>query len=180
MAKSFPNTQLVISLLFFAWAVCAFSYINPFVFTPQGKIDHIIDSHLQYQPFRFFDSGYVKNAAPQYDGYKYLYAYYILDLIFLFIYSWVFLLLAHSWKEKKYFCLFWWSVVLGAAFDFMENTSFAIFLFNKDNTFWAVLTSIFTTLKSILFLLNILLSLWAFFEWKSLYVWHRFIKLKFL
>ena len=162
MKSSFPNTRLIISLLLFAWAVCAFGYVNPYVFHPTHAYNHIIDVHFQEDHSRFIDSGYVKHAAAQYNPARYLYAYYVLDLLFIFIYSNAFLLLAHDLK-KNIFQLFKWSVIVGASLDFLENTNFAIFLFHQDTPFWATLTSFFTSTKSVLFLLNILFSLVAFF-----------------
>jgi len=180
MDNYFPNTKLIVSLLLFAWAVCAFGYVNPYVFSA-GAYDHIIDSHLQYQPFHFFDSHYVMNAGSCYNKTKYLHAYYVLDLAFLIIYSNAFLLLAYEWHKKDFYRLFRWSVILGALFDFMENTSFLLYLFNTNTKFLAVLTSIFTTLKSVLFLLNIILSVFAFFVphlFRPLRVWRRFVSVR--
>jgi hypothetical protein len=180
MDNYFPNTKLIVSLLLFAWAVCAFGYVNPYVFSA-GAYDHIIDSHLQYHPFYFFDSDYVMNAARCYNKTKYLHAYYVLDLAFLFIYSYAFLLLAHAWRKKDFYRLFRFSVILCALFDFMENTSFLLYLFNTNTKFLAVLTSIFTTLKSVLFILNIGISLFAFFVphlLRPVRVWWRFVRVK--
>lgn len=158
--KGFPNTKLLLSLLLFGWAVSIFPVVNEYVFTPVKEADHIIDSHMQECPGCFFDKKYVTTAAKAYNPQRYI-AYYVLDFIFPFIYTTAFYLMAIGRRKKTEFKIFRISLIACAVLDLLENTSFFIYLYNQ-NPGWAYIVSIFTTLKSILFLLNILFALFAF------------------
>lgn len=160
MYQQYPNVRLVISLLLFGWAVYAFSQVTPLVFNPGRGGDHIIDIHLQECWTCFFDSGYVRQAAAQYNVERYP-IYYFLDLIFPFIYSAAFFFLACGLKNKQVFSIYTGSLIACLLFDISENTSFWIYLSGGIEG-WAWWVAVFTTLKSVLFLLNLLFALVAF------------------
>lgn len=164
MNKPFPVIPLLVSVLAFAVCVYTFGSVNPYVFTPSAEATHIIDSHLQECHRCFFDSGYVQLAAQQYIPAHYLHAYYILDFIFPFVYSTLYLLLASGLRGRKSYRLFLATVIIGGAFDLLENTSFVFYLYHRLD--WlSVQVAIFTTLKSVLFLANAIFALVAFIGW---------------
>jgi hypothetical protein len=160
-AKGFPNTKLMLSLLLFGWAVSIFPIVNEYVFSPVKDANHIIDSHLQEEWLDgFFDSRYVQAAGERYIKERYI-AYYILDVIFPFIYTSAFFLMAIARRKRIEFKIFRTSLIACLVLDLLENSSFFIYLYNKDVGL-AFVVSVFTTFKSVLFLLNLLFALFAF------------------
>ena len=64
-------------------------------------------------------------------------------------------------RKKIEFKIFRISLIACLVLDLLENSSFFIYLYNKDAGL-AFVVSVFTTFKSVLFFLNLLFALFAF------------------
>ena len=176
---SFP--KLLIGVILFMAAYLLFEYIQPRYFRPSGAVSHIIDSHLMPEKnrdtsckaygARFFDASYVRDALGAYDRKGYLKNFFPLDLVFPFVYGFLFLTLVSGWKKARFYRLMIVIVAACMFFDISENFSFAWFLFHPD-TGLNELVAICTTVKSILFFLSFVFSIsgfiyWCYRKWKK-------------
>ncbi|UYQ95470.1 hypothetical protein MKQ68_10200 [Chitinophaga horti] len=157
-------------MLFFTWTQL-FEWIKSTnFFTPNGRVTHIIDTHLmpdtsihswpEYTD-RFFDGPYVREAAAHYSPDQYLRSFYLVDFIFPIIYLSLLLTLTGYWKGTVFYRLFRAAMIACALFDLLENTSFAYYLFHQDGNLYHYV-AIFTTLKSVLFGPGMLTAVIAF------------------
>jgi hypothetical protein len=163
--------KLLIGTFLFALGVLLFSRIKRVgYFTPTPAVSHIIDVHLQPDGtdtslaeylHRFFDAGYVREAAKRYVPSKYLRSFFMVDLFFPIAYGFFFLSLAAYWQKAGFCRVLKIAVGFCVAFDLLENSSFAFFLFHQQ-TNAAPVVALFTTLKSILFVTLFATSILAF------------------
>ena len=170
MKSRLITPKLITTAILFFTAVFIFEQIETSYFRPAHPVNHIIDSHLMpdcgdstfniYRE-RFFDQAYVREAAKLYEPPAYMRSFFILDFFFPFIYSAFFLAMATYWKGTNFYRILKPLVVTCALFDLSENASFAYFLYHQDGNM-NIVVSVFTTLKSILFFLGMIISLFAF------------------
>jgi hypothetical protein len=112
----------------------------------------------------FFHVDYVRDAPAFYDLDRYLISFFPLDMAFPVVYSLLFcssLGLVQTGKWKKALI---WMIILGAGFDYLEDFSFLSYLLSDADAF-AVITAVATTMKSILFGLNILVCILMIVVW---------------
>ncbi|MBD0332732.1 MAG: hypothetical protein ICV66_08755 [Chitinophagaceae bacterium] len=166
-----PICRLITSLLLFVVGILLFSQIKSCrYFEPTPTATHIIDTHLmpdgkdtsfKMYSRRFFDHGYVQEAAKTYSPRRYMRSFFVLDFVFPFIYAFLFITWVTYWKCPHFYNTFKIAVIACVAFDLLENATFAYYLFRRSEHI-DVLVAVFTTLKSILFILCLLFSLLTF------------------
>jgi hypothetical protein len=172
--NSISLPKLLIAILLFIAANRLFQFINPQIFDKKGRVTHIIDSHLtpekgvdtSFNAYgqRFFDAAYVKEAAQVYKPGVYMRSFFMLDLIFPFIYGFLFLSLFGAWKNTPFYKTVRWLVFACIVFDLLENGSFAYFLYHQGSAVNRF-TAVCTTVKSIFFILCALLALGGVVVW---------------
>jgi hypothetical protein len=173
--QGFSLLRLFISVLLFVTGSLLFGRIKSCrYFEPPAKgsrVTHIIDSHvmpdgsitsLKEYGSRFFDQEYVKEAANYYHPHRYMSSYFILDFFYPFTYSFLFLTLATYWKRSGFHQALVAVIIACAVFDWLENSSFAWYLFHQEGGVnkWV---AAFTTIKSILFFVCLLFSIVTLF-----------------
>jgi hypothetical protein len=166
-------SRLVTAIILFIAGTMMFGRIKNSGYADCRTLPHIIDAHLMpdsstktWETYskRFFDSAYVREAAKSYKPRRYISTYYILDFFYPIIYCFLFLTLVSGFKGSGFYRVFSIVIIACGIFDLSENTSFAYFLFHQSgnaNSFVAF----FTTVKSILFSICILVSIPGFLIW---------------
>ena len=104
---------------------------------------------------KFSDAGWVKEMGTGcYNAGGYFRTFFLLDMVFPIVYT-LLMLTGVQLVQPPRKTVFLVAIFAGALFDYLEDFSFALFL--KTHADWlASSTALFTTLKSILFPLNLL------------------------
>lgn len=121
---------------------------------------HPIDSHVE--ECKCFDAEYVKLA--KYGGYdhaRYYWSFALLDLIFPLVYTFMFMCVLQIYSGYKFYIYLRWLAIAGCVFDYLENFSFAVYLQLKGPGFASVV-AFFTAIKSVLFLINLIVFFGGF------------------
>ena len=106
-----------------------------------------------------YDPAYVELAKTTgYNHSTYYSIYFPLDLVFPIVYSSMFLALINMYVTGKKFRWLRYLVIAGCVFDYLENFSFAAYLDAVGNGLAGVV-ALFTGIKSVLFVLNLLVFL---------------------
>jgi hypothetical protein len=153
ISEKYILQYLAISVAFYF----LFEGVSSYYIANQLISPHPIDSHLLYS-LRFFDSQYVvlaKNGG--YNIPNFFKSFFVIDLIFPLVYTLLFLSIAQLTKLSRYYEILFYLILIGILLDYTENLSFAVFLKLNGDRFAAVI-AFFTTLKSIVFSLNLIAS----------------------
>lgn len=136
----------------------SFTLINSYYINKEVLKDGPIDSHASH--YCFFDADYVYKA--KHEGYyidKYFKSFLPLDIIFPIFYTLMFLTVLKIFRDKnlKQRNLYKTAVYLvyaGMIFDYLENSSFSVYLLSSFEL--STLVAFFTTIKTFLFALNLI------------------------
>ena len=135
-----------------------FLLIPPLFITNLAETPVVIDAALM-ENFQLFNTRYVLDAKPNYDHVGYWQIYFPLDTVFPVVYSLFFISIADLIRNKRR--LFKWlsiMILAGAIFDWIENLLIGIYVSSISNAL-APAVSFFTSIKSILFAINIVDSI---------------------
>ena len=151
-------------LILFVICRVLFSMITGYYIRPECMNDpnhnypidvRVLETHAASDP------GWVKEMGTGcYDAAGYFRTFFPLDMVFPIVYTLLMLTCVHLVQPPRK-TIFLTAIFAGAIFDYLEDFSFALFL--KTHMDWlASSTAIFTTLKSILFPLNMVTALILF------------------
>ena len=144
---------LIICVIFFF----IFQGVEPYYFSGTPPL-HTIDLHIKCVGLKgLFDWGYLSRVRHAYDPDRYRCTYYLIDLAFLLVYTFLFFLLSYKFWRKSWirwiFCVY----LVGMLADFIENSAFLYYL-KRANESLAIVSSYCTTIKSFIFPLNLIVS----------------------
>ncbi|MEO6671119.1 MAG: hypothetical protein ABIN36_16675 [Ferruginibacter sp.] len=103
----------------------------------------------------FFDPSYLIIA--KYSGYdyaRYYLSFFVADMIFPLIYTFLFLSIISGMKKDSWKLLFWISIIGCCISDYLEDFSFVAFLSMRGDEL-AQSVAVLTAIKSLLFLVNV-------------------------
>ena len=168
MAKLVSQKLIVVYLILFTAFKYIFSLINPLYLVNLAKTPHAIDIH-PWACKVLFDKDYIIDAKHLgYDHSMYYRTFLPLDLVFPLIYTLLFLSILQAIKKPVvYKCLFI-LILAGGLFDYLEDLSFSWFLTMPNDT-WAAAVAFFSSLKTVLFIFNLLTAAailaYTIFKW---------------
>lgn len=145
-------TVAIFAVLFFIFRYLFTLAIPYFIYNP-ALTPHSIDAHVA-ECKCFFDAEYVKLA--KYGGYfheGFYKTFALIDLVFPIIYTTMFLTALAIHRGQRMYIYLKCLVIAGCVADYLENFSFAIYLQLKGPEL-SPLIAFFTSIKSILFLIN--------------------------
>ncbi len=119
---------------------------------------HIIDIHLmKCMDSGWFDGPYVEKAASIYKKDIYKRTFLVADTIFPIVYSSFIISLGIAFRKRRWYPLIVLLIIAGALLDWGENFSFLSYL-NNPSPSQASQVAFFTTLKSVLLPINLLIG----------------------
>lgn len=160
IGKKLKNSLIFICIFILFKTV--FALIVPYYINMSDKMTGPIDARVG--ECCCFDQQYVqdvkKDNVYKVSGYQELFV--PMDLVFPVLYTMMFLTLLNVRKNellykgrfKKFYDIFFYTVYAGMIFDYLENLIF--FLYLKTDVELSLLVAILTTIKTLLFVINIL------------------------
>ncbi len=154
-------SRVAVYIMLFVIFRTLFHLIIPYYLHAGAGMTGPIDAHATCFS-NFFDAGYVQEAKDRgYDHAAYFELYLPLDLIFPLIYTSMFVIMIKLYEQYRIYDILKWMIIAGCVFDYLENSSFSIFLLLKGNGL-APVVAFFTTIKTCLFVSNCLVFLVGF------------------
>lgn len=169
--KKYILLYLAIFFIFrFTFSKITSYYINPNAADAYPIDVRVIEGLKQHRNY-CFDAAFVEYAKQTtYNISRYYRSFLPLDLVFPFFYSLLFLSCLSYCKHAAPKTLLTVLIVMGAVADWLEDSSFALFLHNAGNGL-SSFVAFFTTIKTFLIIVNILVaSIWMLVALKQILV----------
>lgn len=159
MKKIATKRAILPFFLLFMMFYYTFEYVKIYYLNPKSTIKSPIDSKA------FFNVDFVREAkATGYNIPQYFQTFFIVDLIFPLVYTILMLSINSLVRDQKKYHWLRKLIWAGMIADYLENFTFAFYLKSSGDGL-AIVVATFTTIKTILFVVNMIISLLILFAY---------------